>query len=171
MPLTLVQVKTIVDDYLLPYIVHNGGGVPIDLGSRGGVTIDLITGHVLTEDGFCVAYAATQDNHGLLGNNPSMTHAINLSMIHARGAQGSGIIGVWNDHGTVYFDSVKKYSTRHAAVEAAKKEGQLAIYNLNTHRVEDIMVAIGPDGTALPTFSFIPSLRAARRKRSHSFSL
>lgn len=115
-----------------------------------GVSIDLNTGRVLTGMGFCVAYEATQNQHGLLG--------LNFSMAHALGPNGSGIIGAWTHLGNVYYDSVKKYSTRPAAVEAAKKERQIAIYNLNTQQVENIMAGQ----------SFLPSL-ATGRKRAHSF--
>jgi hypothetical protein len=115
-----------------------------------GVSIDLVTGRVLTGVGFCVAYQATQNNFDFAG--------LNASMAHAQGPNGSGIIGAWSHAGTIYYDSVKKYTTRTAAVEAAIEEGQLAIYNLNTLRVEDIMT---------PGGSFNPSLAAAR-KRSHT---
>lgn len=116
-----------------------------------GVSIDLIAGKILTGVGFCVAYHATQNNFGLAG--------LTASMAHANGPNGSGIVGAWSNTGVVYYDSVKKYTSRNAAVQAAIKEEQLAIYNLNTQNIEGIMT---------PGGSFIPSL-ATSRKRSHSF--
>ena len=125
-----------------------------------GVSIDLITGRILTGVGFCVAYAATQNNHDLAG--------LTQSMIHANGPNGSGIIGAWS-HGTqIYYDSVKKYTTRVAAVNAAQKERQIAIYNLTKNIVEGIMTpGVGFDPAHSPG-NFIPSLTTGR-KRSHSF--
>ena len=116
-----------------------------------GISIDLTTGQVLTGVGFCAAYRATQNNIGLEGLEESMEHAL--------GPCGSGIIGTWSHAGSVYFDSVKRYTTRTAAVGAAQRERQLAIYNLKTRKAEDIMAADG---------SFNPGLVAAR-KRSHNF--
>ena len=125
---------------------------------RAGMSIDLNRGRILTGVGFCVGYAATQGNHDLPG--------LNRSMIHANGPNGSGIIGAWSDGKDVYYDSVKKYSTRAAAVQAAQKEEQIAIYNLNTNKQEDIMIK-GAGFNAKSPGSFIPSL-ATGRKRSHS---
>ena len=141
MPITAAQVQTI------------AGNNP------KGVSIDLNLGRILTEFGFCVGYAATQGNHDL--------HGLNQSMIHANGPNGSGIIGAWAYGGLVYYDSVKKYSTRVAAVQAAQKEGQIAIYNLKTNEIENIMT-LGAGFNANSPGSFIPSL-ATGRKRSHSF--
>jgi len=124
-----------------------------------GVSIDLIQGRILTDVGFCVAYAATQDNHGYPG--------LLKSMAHATGPNGSGIIGAWYDGVKTYYDSVKKYHTRVVAVEAAQKEGQIAIYNLKTQKVENIMIP-GAGFNANSPGSFIPSI-ATGRKRSHSF--
>jgi len=135
MPITVEQVKKVVGNH------------------PAGISIDLKTGQVLTGTGFCVASHETQDQHddgGLL-----------FSFTHAMGTKGAGIIGAWSYNGVVYYDSVKQYSTRVAAVQAAQKEKQIAIYNLNTGMVEDIMT---PDGT---NPSFIPSL-ATGRKRAHS---
>lgn len=117
-----------------------------------GVSIDLDRGVILNGVGFCVAYAATQNNHGLAG--------LNLSMAHATGPNGSGIIGAWTHGANVYYDSVKKYSTRVAAIKAAQDERQIAIYNLGTQQVENIMNE--------HTNSFNDSL-ATGRKRAHSF--
>ena len=141
MPITAAQVQTV------------AGNNP------AGVSIDLIQGRILTGVGFCVAYAATQNNQGLAG--------LGLSMAHANGPNGSGIIGAWSHGGRIYYDSVKKYTTRVAAVKAAQKEGQIAIYNLTTKRVENIMTP-GAGFNANSPGSFIPSI-ATGRKRSHSF--
>ena len=122
-----------------------------------GVSIDLNLGRIITEVGFCVGYAATQGNHD--------PHGLELSMTHANGPNGSGIIGAWSHAGRVYYDSVKKYSTRAAAVQAAIKEKQIAIYNLKTNRQEYIMTP-GAGFNANSPGSFIPSL-ATGRKRSH----
>lgn len=118
-----------------------------------GVSIDLNLGRVLTGVGFCVAYAATQNNHG--------PHGLAASMIHANGANGSGIIGAWTHGGLVYYDSVKKYNDRASAVRAAQSERQIAIYNLGTQTVEDILDPASG--------SFNASLATAGRKRAHSF--
>lgn len=115
-----------------------------------GVSIDLTTGRVLTGVGYCVAYHATQNNHGPGG--------LAASMAHANGPNGSGIIGAWNDNGLIYYDSVKKYTTRVAAVAAAQREHQIAIYDLGTKTLDYIM-----DGE-----SYNPSLTASRHKRTHS---
>jgi len=117
---------------------------------EAGLSIDLKRGMILTGVGFCVAYSATQDCHD--------TDGLKKCMDHATGAEGSGIVGAWQHNACVYYDSVKKYATRQAAVDAAQKQRQLAIYNLGTQQVEDIMSDKG---------SFNPSL-ALTRKRAHS---
>ncbi len=120
-----------------------------------GVSIDLIKGRILTGVGFCVAYAATQNNYGHNG--------LTLSMAHANGPNGSGIIGAWSHGLRVYYDSVKKYSSRVSAVEAAQKEGQIAIYNLNTNRVENIMNPADRFDDRSPG-GFNPSLGTGRKR-------
>ena len=135
MPITAEKIKQLVGE--------NPNGVSVDLQSER--VLNTKSGDV----GFCVAYSATQNNHDDEGLSNSMTHA--------QGDSGSGIIGAWSHGDVVYYDSVKKYSTREAAVEAAKKEDQIAIYNIGTQTVESIK-----DGE-----SFNPSL-LAQRKRAHS---
>jgi hypothetical protein len=124
-----------------------------------GVSIDTETGRILTGTGFCVAYAATQGQFGAIGAQAALTHAT--------GPAGSGIVGAWRNpaDANYYFDSVKKYITREAAVEAAKKEAQIAIYNLNTGNVEDIMVQ-GAGDPQLPRSpgSFIPAIATGRKR-------
>ena len=124
-----------------------------------GVSIDLITGRVLTGVGFCVAYEATQDNYGLTGLKASLAHAL--------GPEGAGIIGSWSHDGKIYYDSVKKYYTRGLAVTAAQQENQIAIYNLLQRQVEDIMLP-GLGFHPRVAGSLMPSLRA-HRKRCFSF--
>lgn len=126
-----------------------------------GVSIDLEKGRILEGPGYCVAYDATQNQFGHAG--------CVFVMNHAAGPGGSNIVGAWFNPGNnnYYFDSVKKYTTREAAVEAAKKEQQIAIYDLQRRVVEDIMT---PGVNAVPGSpgTFTPAL-AAGRKRAHSF--
>jgi len=127
-----------------------------------GVSIDLEAGRILTGVGFCVAYAATQNNLNFAG--------LQLSMAHALGPNGSGIVGAWTNGPDTYYDSVKKYITREAAVQAAKKEEQIAVYNLQTGNVEDIMTPLEPGDPNVVNGSpgtFNPSL-ATGRKRAQS---
>ncbi|MEO8155748.1 MAG: hypothetical protein ABI605_22005 [Rhizobacter sp.] len=130
-------------------------------GNQNGISIDLERGMILAGVGFCVAYAATQNQNGLAG--------LNFSMAHANGAAGSGILGAWQDPATMiwYYDSVKKYMSREAAVEAAKKESQIAIYNLQSRATENIMTPVAPGAIgAVPGSpgSFLPSLATGRKR-------
>jgi hypothetical protein len=121
---------------------------------RAGVSIDLNLGRILTGVGFCVGYAATQGNEG--------RHGLEQSMIHANGPNGSGIIGAWRQGQRIFYDSVKKYSTRTAAVQAAQKEGQICIYNLMTNDYEYIMIK-GAGFNARSPGSFLPSVVTGRQ--------
>ncbi|HET7794444.1 MAG TPA: hypothetical protein VFL64_13765 [Rhizobacter sp.] len=124
-----------------------------------GVSIDLNTGRILTGTGFCVAYAATQDNHNFTG--------LQLSMQHALGPSGSGIIGAWTTGPDTYYDSVKKYITRESAVQAAIKEEQIAVYNLQAGKVENIMTPLEPGDPKVVNGSpgsFNPALATGRKR-------
>jgi hypothetical protein len=127
-----------------------------------GVSIDVETGRIVDGPGFCVAYAATQNQFGAGGAQ--------FALNHATGPNGSGIVGAWlnNADNNYYFDSVKKYITREAAVEAAKREQQIALYDLQRRVVEDIMTS-GVNAVPGSPGTFAPALGAAGRKRAHSF--
>jgi len=123
-------------------------------GNEQGFTIDLNRMRMCTDEGFCVAYAATQNRHGY-------DDLRDVVLPHAQGANGSKIIGGWYNNGDnqYYFDSIKVYTTRAAAVTAAKMAEQIGIYDLRTQNYIPIMDAV--------TGSFNPSLPATRA-RSHS---
>lgn len=127
-----------------------------------GVSIDLATGRILEGPGFCVAYDATQNQFGNAG--------CVFAMAHAAGPAGSNIVGAWlnTTNNNYYFDSVKKYMTREAAVEAAKREKQIALYDLQRRVVENIMVQGVNAAVPGSPGTFAPAL-AAGRKRAHSF--
>ncbi len=126
-----------------------------------GVSIDIEKGRILEGPGYCVAYAATQNQFGNAG--------CVFAMAHASGPAGSNIVGAWLNpaDNNYYFDSVKKYITREAAVEAAKKEQQIALYDLQRRVVEDIMTP-GVNATPGSPGTFAPAV-VAGRKRAHSF--
>jgi fructokinase len=120
-----------------------------ELSNQLGFTLDLNRMRRAADEGFCVAFAATQNQFGPQG--------LDFVLAHAQGPNGKGIVGGWFNQGQYYFDSVSIYTTRVAAVEAAKVNGQIGIYNLRTGHYEPIM-----EGE-----SFNPSL-GALRKRAHS---
>ena len=76
--------------------------------------------------GYCVAYADTQDSHGKLGLQSVLSHA----QTHAQ------IVGGWCHGARFYFDSVRVYHTKKAAIEAAIRENQIGYYDLDDGYVE-----------------------------------
>lgn len=104
-------------------------------GHRDGFTFDIRWRRVRDrrhgDIGFSVAYAETQEKHGERG----LIECID----HATGPNGSWIIGGWYDEESdaehesdkYYFDSVRVYATRQAAIEAALKNQQIGIYDLS----------------------------------------
>lgn len=71
--------------------------------------------------GFCVAYLDTQNCFG----RPGLSRALRHAQTHAQ------IIGGWRSGGQYYFDSVRVYHTRRAAIESAIRERQIGYFNLN----------------------------------------
>lgn len=71
--------------------------------------------------GYCVAYLDTQNCFG----RPGLERALRHARTHAQ------IIGGWRSGGQFYFDSVRVYHTRDAAVEAAIRERQIGYFDLN----------------------------------------
>jgi hypothetical protein len=118
--------------------------------NQPGFTLDINRMRRAADEGFCVAYAATQNQHGQAG--------LHNCVVHAQGPNGSGIIGGWYNgaNNQYYFDSVRIYTTRVAAVEAARLNRQIGIYDLRRRRYVPIMTMGG---------SFLPS-RSALRQRS-----
>jgi fructokinase len=119
--------------------------------NRAGFTVDLKRMRRAADEGYCVAFSATQNLHGEDG--------LEQAMRHAQGPDGKGIIGGWHnaDDEQFYFDSVSIYTTRVVAVEAAKVNRQIGIYDLRRREYVPIM----------ENTSFNPSL-AALRNRSHT---
>jgi fructokinase len=135
-------------------------------GNAKGFTIDIRRMRKCTDEGFCVAYPDTQKEPGRPQKEPGR-RGLAKALAHAQGPNGSGIVGGWHNagNGSYYFDSVKVYSTRVAAVNAAMRNRQIGIYDLRT-RVEEGYQPYIPimDET---TESFNESLEATR-SRSHS---
>lgn len=131
-----------------------------------GFTIDIRRMRKCTDEGFCVAYAATQKEHGRRG--------LAKALAHAQGPNGSGLVGGWynEENRTYYFDSVKVYSTRIAAVNAAMRNRQIGIYDLRTRDGMYDPVSREPYQHYIPimdemTGSF-KEARKATRSRFHS---
>lgn len=124
-----------------------------NINNSAGFTVDLKRMRRAADEGYCVAFTATQGEHGWNG-------LVN-ALAHAQGENGKGIIGGWynNDNNEYYFDSVSIYTDRVKAINAAKVNRQIGIYDLRRREYVPIMA----------NASFNPSLRALR-KRSHSFS-
>jgi hypothetical protein len=121
--------------------------------NANGFTVDVHRMRKCADEGFCVAYAETQQEHGRRG--------LANALAHAQGPNGSGIVGGWHNaqNKNYYFDSVRVYSTRVAAVSAAVHNRQIGIYDLRTQNYIPIMDE--------KSGSFNESL-AATRSRSHS---
>ena len=84
--------------------------------------------------GFCVAFGATQSQHGKQG--------LSFAIDHAR--SNMGIVGGWynQDDKKFYFDSVRLYHTRESAVSAAIKEKQIGIYDLSKNAYINVMMKL-----------------------------
>lgn len=74
--------------------------------------------------GYCVAYSDTQNYFGRDGLDRAIEHAQTHSQI----------IGGWKTGSNTYFDSVRVFHTKEAAVEAAIIENQLAFYDISGTR-------------------------------------
>ena len=76
--------------------------------------------------GYSVAYAATQNGFG----NDGLRAAID----HAESLEGGGVVGGWlnQQNGRYYFDSVRLFTDRAAALAFARENDQLAIWHFDT---------------------------------------
>jgi len=81
--------------------------------------------------GYCVAYSATQNQFGWNG----LKFAVNHAMANSR------VVGGWynQNNGQFYFDSVRIYHTREAAIQAAIRNRQIGIYDLSSGTYIDVM--------------------------------
>lgn len=75
--------------------------------------------------GYCVAYSDTQNYFGRDGLDRAIEHAQTHSQI----------IGGWRAGTKTYFDSVRVFHTKEAAVEAAIIENQLAFYDISAREI------------------------------------
>lgn len=86
-----------------------------------GFTIELSTLDFVTS-GIVVAYAETQDSFGRGGLERCIEHA----------QKHGGYIGGWDSgEGNYYFDSVMIIYDRDEAIREGRKNGQIAIYDLD----------------------------------------
>lgn len=112
--------------------------------------------------GFCVAYKETQNQFGAVG--------LHNAYVHASGPGGSGIIGMWYNTPHFYFDSVRAYASRAAAMKAAVENGQIGIYDLAS---ETYVPTPDAEGTlAQVTHPHVPGPAPVARPpltRRHSF--
>ena len=111
----------------------------------------------LPKSGYAVAYPETQNQSGREGLHFAVTHAHD----HARVIAGR----VVDDR--IYFDSVRIYRDRGAAVNAARQNGHIGIYNLSrqeyvplTERGETLLRG---SRTPFPPCTAIPRLNRSRR--------
>ena len=102
----------------------------------------------LPETGYCVAYRETQNKFGREG--------LNFAVQHAR--ENNRIVGGWFNKGKFYFDSVRIYHNQSAAVNAARKNEQIGIYNLSRNEYIPIMDE-GKNAVKGSAGSFSPSAR------------
>lgn len=90
-----------------------------------GFTLDLKTMKPISE-GICVGYQATQDSH----SRESLERVINHALRH------EGIVGGWFNvvNSLYYFDSVRIFpeAEKDKAIQFAKEQEQISIYNLKT---------------------------------------
>ncbi|VXD11644.1 hypothetical protein [Marinoscillum sp. 108] len=101
--------------------------------------------------GYCVAYSDTQDCFGQEGLAKALAHA----QTHAQ------VLGGWLDNGKFYFDSVRIYQTKPAAIEAAIKENQIGLFDLNGGYVP----IRNQDLVLLPNYqTFLSQVNAIRAK-------
>lgn len=90
-----------------------------------GFTMDLMNGALLepgVDTGYLVAASETQDSFGDAGLSDVILHALKNNML----------IGGWLDYdsGKFYWDAVKRIDDYTEAVKLARKNKQIAIYDL-----------------------------------------
>ncbi len=99
------------------------------LNNPQGFTIDLTSFKPVTK-GIVVAFLETQNSHNKESIEKVITHAkLNFN-----------IIGGWLENDLYYFDSVKVFETKdlNKAIEFAKEQKQIAIFNLTTFEIIEI---------------------------------
>jgi fructokinase len=99
------------------------------LNNPEGFTIDIESFKPITK-GIAVAYLETQNSHS--------KESINKVIIHAKNNENT--IGGWLEKNLYYFDSVKIFETKdlEKAIEFAKEQKQIAIFNLTTFETIEI---------------------------------
>lgn len=99
------------------------------LNNPQGFTIDLTSFKPITK-GIAVAYLETQNSHS--------KESIKKVIIHAKNNEKT--LGGWLEDNLYYFDSVRIFETRdlEKAIEFAKEQKQIAIFNLTTFETIEI---------------------------------
>jgi hypothetical protein len=87
---------------------------------KSGFTYHLRNKEMVTS-GIIVAYAETQDAFGLRGFVRAFVHA----------SLYDGVLGGWEYEGRFYFDSCRVFADREKAIEFGRKNGQIAIFDLD----------------------------------------
>lgn len=99
------------------------------LNNPQGFTIDIRSFKPVTK-GIAVAYLETQNSHS--------KDSIEKVIIHAKNNQ--NVVGGWLEEDLYYFDSVRIFETKdlEKAIEFAKEQKQIAIFNLTTFETIEI---------------------------------
>ena len=99
------------------------------LNNPQGFTIDIKSFKPITK-GISVAYLDTQNSHDKESVKKVIEHAL----------KNDNIVGGWLENELYYFDSVKIFETKdlEKAIEFAKEQKQIAIFNLTTFEVIEI---------------------------------
>lgn len=75
----------------------------------------------MVKSGIVVAYAETQNAFGFRGFVKAAVHA----SLH------DGVLGGWEYEGRFYFDSCRVFRDRNEAIEFGRRNGQIAVFDLD----------------------------------------
>jgi hypothetical protein len=127
-----------VTDVVLPEIAATGGATV--LASPYGMPLALLRMDKYQPATWIVGMGAVPDTVGMDSATPELVTEIANSVLDSVYRNAWTAVGFWVNDGTLYVEPVETYTSYFMAVEAAKRNDQMAIYALHSQELEFLPV-------------------------------
>lgn len=125
-----------VADVVLPEIKNTGGATV--LASPYGMPLALLRMDEYQPKTWAVGLGATPEFISMDAATPELVTTVANSVLDSVYRNAWTAVGFWDNNGTLYVEPVETYTNHYMAVEAAKRNDQIAIFELSTGQLEAI---------------------------------
>lgn len=125
-----------ITDVVLPEIEATGGATV--LASPYGMPLALLRMDKYQPRTWAVGLGATPEFIPMDSATPELVTTVSNAVLDSVYRNAWTAVGFWDNNGTLYVEPVETYTNHYMAVEAAKRNDQIAIFELSTGQLEAI---------------------------------